>query len=157
MQIKLSAVFAFVFVILIALLVKITLLITNEGDAYQRQVLSQQSYDSQSIPYRRGEITDRNGILLARSERVYNVIMDCREINSSKDYLQPTIDALVTVYGLEENELRDKLTGEKTRDSQYQIILKEISEEQKKAFEDYRNERADEILNEEAQAWRKKA
>lgn len=151
MQIKLSAVFAFVFVILIALLVRITLLITNEGDAYQRQVLSQQSYDSQSIPYRRGEITDRNGILLARSERVYNVIMDCREINSSRDYLQPTIDALVTIYGLDETKLRDKLSNEKTRDSQYQIILREISEEEKKAFEDYRNERADENLKEEAQ------
>ena len=124
MQIKLSAVFAFVFVIMIALLVRITLLITNEGEAYQRQVLSQQSYDSQSIPYRRGEITDRNGILLARSERVYNVIMDCREINSAQEYLQPTIDALVGIYGLDETKLRKTLTDEQTRDSQYQILLR---------------------------------
>ena len=77
MQIKLMAIFAFVLFMLVVLLVRITVITAKSGNQYARQVLSQQSYDSQTIPYRRGEIQDANGIILARSERVYNVVLDC--------------------------------------------------------------------------------
>ena len=65
MQIKLLAVFAFVLLALVILMSRIMVINVTEGNKYARQVLSQQNYDSQSIPFRRGEIMDRNGIVLA--------------------------------------------------------------------------------------------
>ena len=94
MQIKLLAVFAFVLCALAGLLVRITMITTQSGSRYAKQVLSQQNYDSRTIPYRRGEIRDTNGIILAKSDRVYNVVLDCYEINSKEDYIEPTIEAL---------------------------------------------------------------
>ena len=137
MQIKLLAVFAFVLLMLGILLTRITYIMARSGNKYAKQVLSQQNYDSQTIPYRRGEILDRNGIILARSDRVYNVIMDCKVINSDENYKEPTVKALLDNFNLSETDIRDRIDNEKTRNSQYQILLKKISEDQKRAFEDY--------------------
>ena len=137
MQIKLTAVFAFVLLGLVALLTRITMIIARSGNQYAKQVLSQQSYDSQTIPYRRGEIMDRNGIILAKSDMVYNVIMDCKAINADEEYVEPTIRALTDVFGLDEKEVRDRIENEKTKNSQYQVVLKKISEDQKKLFDEY--------------------
>ena len=73
MQIKLMAVFAFVLLLLVALNLVIAHINVTNGDKYAKQVLSQQTYDSRTIPFRRGEIQDRNGNVLAKSEKVYNV------------------------------------------------------------------------------------
>ena len=110
--------------------------VTN-GDKYAKQVLSQQTYDSRTIPYRRGEIQDRNGNVLAKSEKVYNVILDCYAINSMDDYVEPTITAVSEQFGLDSATVRDVICSEETKDSRYQVIKKEISVEEKQAFEDY--------------------
>ena len=47
------------------------------------------------------------------------------------------MNALVTIFGLDEGELRTRLTSDKTRESQYQIVKKQVSMDDKKAFEDY--------------------
>lgn len=137
MQIKLLAVFAFVLCILVILLVRITYITTKSGSQYARQVLSQQSYDSRTLPYRRGEIRDSNGIILARSDRVYNVVLDCYAINSNEDYIEPTIEAVCDSLGLDKSEVRDRITNEKTKDSQYQVVKQRVSEEEKEAYEQY--------------------
>ena len=46
------------------------------GDKYSKIVLDQQQYQSRTIPFKRGDIVDRNGTKLATSQRVYNVILD---------------------------------------------------------------------------------
>ena len=151
MQIKLTAVFAFVLLALLILLVRITVITATSGDEYAKQVLSQQSYDSRSIPYRRGEIRDRNGITLASSERVYNLILDCMAVNQNRDaYVQPTLDCLSEVFGLDSAKIRSLLDSEKTASSQYQILLKNVTEEQKQAYTDYKTQTPPEGLTEEA-------
>ena len=40
---------------------------------YTKVVLDQQQYNNRTIPFKRGDIVDRNGTKLATSERVYNV------------------------------------------------------------------------------------
>ena len=151
MQIKLLAVFAFVLCVLVYLLTRITMITAQSGNSYARQVLSQQSYDSQTIPYRRGEILDRNGIILAKSDRVYSLILDCREVNSDADNINPTIDALVEVFELDAIRLRDIITNEKTAQSQYQVLKRKVSEEERSVWLEYKNEIPDENLSEEAQ------
>ena len=137
MQIKLMAVFAFVLLLLVALNLVIAHINVTNGDKYAKQVLSQQTYDSRTIPYRRGEIQDRNGNVLAKSEKVYNVILDCYAINSVEDYIEPTIAAVSEQFDLDSATVRDVICSEETKDSRYQVIKKEIGVEEKKAFEDY--------------------
>lgn len=137
MQIKLLLLFAFVLLALGILLARTTFIMARSGNKYARQVLSQQNYDSQSIPYRRGEILDRNGIILAKSDRVYNVVLDCRAVNSDEAFRLPTVRALVEVFGLSELDLMEKLDSDKTKNSQYQVLIKKISEEEKRGFEEY--------------------
>ena len=147
MQVKLMVLFAFVLFILVALNIRIAYINVKSGDTYTRQVLSQKQYDSQTIPYRRGEIQDRNGNVLARSEKVYNVILDCYEINSDEDYLEPTIRAVVAAFGnssstedaekkITDEKVRSVITSEDNADSRYYVLKKLISADEKKAFED---------------------
>lgn len=147
MQVKLMVLFAFVLFILVALNIRIAYINVKSGDTYTRQVLSQKQYDSQTIPYRRGEIQDRNGNVLARSEKVYNVILDCYEINSDEDYLEPTIRAVVAAFGnssstedaekkITDEKVRSIITSEDNADSRYYVLKKLISSDEKKTFED---------------------
>ena len=39
--------------------------------------------------------------------------------------------------GLDEADVRDRIENEATKDSQYQVVLRQAAEEQKQAFEDY--------------------
>lgn len=138
MQIKLLAVFAFVLIALIIILIRLVYINVKSGNRYAKQVLSQENYDSQILYSRRGEIQDTNGRLLAYSEKVYNVVLDCYAINLDEDHIEPTIQALTAVFDdLEKSELRDRIEDEKTSNSQYQIILQQITEEQKEDFEEY--------------------
>lgn len=148
MQIKLMAVFAFVLLLLAALNLYIARINVKNGDKYAKQVLSQQTYDSRTIPFRRGEILDRNGNILAKSEKVYNVILDCYAINSVEDYLEPTVRAVSEVLDLDAAEVRDRICDEATRDSRYQVIKKEISIEEKNKFEEYTDLSEDRKLSE---------
>lgn len=137
MQIKLLAVFAFVLFVLVGLNVYIAYINIKSGDKYARQVLSQEYYDSRTIPYRRGEIRDRNGNVLARSEKVYNVILDCYAVNEDQEnYMEPTVRALAEYFNLDEAEMRSLITAEDTKESRYQILVQEISQEEKDAFEE---------------------
>lgn len=115
------------------------------------------------IPAKRGDITDRNGTLLATSEKVYNVILDCKVVNTSVKvdgvdtypYVEPTVQALVELLGIDEDEIRKKLTDEETKESQYQKIGDLITVDQRQTFENYQDEYADieaDDLTEEEQA-----
>ena len=137
MQIKLLAIFAFVLLLLVILNLLIAYINAKSGEQYAKVVLSQQTYDSKTIPYRRGEILDRNGNILAKSDKVYNVVLDCKVINSSDDYIEPTIRAITSVFGLDEAEVRNRISSEETKNSQYQIVKYGISLEEKQAYDDY--------------------
>lgn len=66
----------------------------THGREYEQIVMAQQNYSSKTLPYKRGEITDRNGNTLATSVKVYNVVVDAFVINSKEEYLEPTIQAI---------------------------------------------------------------
>lgn len=129
--------FAFILFILVGLNIRIAFITAKSGDKYAKQVLSQQRYDSRTIPYRRGEIQDANGNVLAKSEQVYNVVLDCYAVNGNKEYVEPTVRALVSVLGLDETDIRKRLTSEETKQSQYQVLKREVSITDKKKFEEY--------------------
>ena len=85
MQKKLVGSFALVLFVLLGLNLRIVYITAKNGDNYAKQVLSQKQYDSRTIPYKRGEIQDRNGNVFAKSEKVYNVILDCVAVNGGDE------------------------------------------------------------------------
>lgn len=139
MRKKLVILFSFVLLALVGLLVRITFINATSGNKYKKQVLSQaqQRYESRVLPAKRGDIYDRNGNLLATSNKVYNVILDCKAVNSDEDYIEPTVRALVDILGLDEEDIRDRLADTRTMNSQYQILKKQLSMDEKKSFEEY--------------------
>lgn len=138
MRKKLVMLFCAVLLALVALAARITYINATSGSKYKKQVLSQaqQRYENRVIPARRGDIYDRNGNLLATSNKVYNVILDCKAVNEKETYTEPTVRALVNILGLDEKDIRSRLSAEDTRNSQYQILKKQISMDEKKAFEE---------------------
>ena len=150
---KLAGLFTAVVLALICLIGRITYINAKSGDQYARQVLaqSQSEYGSTILPFKRGDILDRNGAVLATSEKKYNVILDCRVVNSSEKYADPTVESLVTVFDLSEETIRELLTSEETMDSQYQVIMRDVTIEGKRAFEEYKNGTDERPLSEELQ------
>ena len=149
---KLVGLFAVVLLALVCLLGRITYINAISGNKYKKQVLTQaqQKYESNILPAKRGDIYDRNGNILATSNKVYNVILDCKAINSEEgDYVEPTVRALTEVLGLDEDDIRSRLTSEKTKNSQYQIIKKQLSMDDKKKFDEYTTVTEDSDLSDE--------
>ena len=136
---KLAGLFGAVLLALLCLLGRITYINATSGNRYKKQVLTQaqQKYASNVLPAKRGNIYDRNGNILATSNKVYNVILDCKTVNSDEDYVEPTIRALNKILGVEEEKVRSLLSDEKTSSSQYQILIKKLSMDDKKEFEKY--------------------
>jgi len=138
-RMKLVWVFIVVILALVGLIFRITYINAVSGEKYRRQVLaqSQQQYESRVIPFQRGDIYDANGTLLANSEKVYNVILDCKVINSREIYVDPTVKAIVSVLGIAEEEIRQFLDDDATKGSQYLIIKRQVDITEKRAFEEY--------------------
>ncbi len=150
MQKKLAVLFTVVLLALASLVVRLTVINATSGNKYKKQVMSQaqQKYESNVLPAKRGDIYDRNGNLLATSNKVYTVILDCKAVNSSEEYAEPTISAMVEYLGVDREDIESRLNDEKTRESQYQIVKRELPVDQKKAFEEYRTIPDDSDLSE---------
>lgn len=136
---KLAGLFGAVLLALVCLLGRITYINATSGDKYKKQVLTQaqQKFENDVLPAKRGNIYDRNGNILATSNKVYNVILDCKTVNSDPEYAEPTIRALKAILGIDEEKVRSLLSDSRTSQSQYQILLKQISMDKKKEFEAY--------------------
>lgn len=114
-------------------------IVENNRDSYNQIVLTQQDYDSRPLAYRRGDIVDRNGTYLATTEKVYNLILDPRQIMSDEeDYLEASVTALSTVLGYDAGELRTLITS--NPDTAYARYARQLSYDQKEAFETYQTE-----------------
>ena len=134
MQEKLVMVFMAVILAFVALIGNITYINASKGSGYSKIVLEQQQYDSRPIPYRRGDIVDRNGTKMAVSERVYNVILDVYVACSDEEYVEPTVKALGDFFGIPEETVRGVIAEHP--DSRYEILAKGVDYETARAFEE---------------------
>ncbi len=123
-----------VFVIVFLVLVGRLVFLSGE-DKYEKSALAQQSYVSSVIPYKRGDIVDRNGQVLATSDLIYHLILDPKVLLSKEENVDPTIKALVEVYGLNETELRAILIEKAS--SSYVVLKKKLSYAEKDQFTKY--------------------
>ncbi len=134
MKKKLVVLFVLALLAFVGLGVRLILITKNNGEEYEKQVLSQQQYDSTTLPFRRGEILDANGTILAYSEKVYNVILDAKLLLRDEKFLEPTVSALVKEFGLNSGEIRQYLADHPT--SQYYILAKKLPYDDIKHFQD---------------------
>lgn len=133
MQKKLIVMFSAIAVLLTGLIGRLMYIEYTSGDKYEKIVLSQQEYDSQTIPYQRGDIVDSKGTVLATSIAVYNVILDCSVMTSKDEYIEPTIQALASCFEhLDSNTLYGYAKDQK--DSRYIVLKKKASYEEIQPF-----------------------
>lgn len=139
LQEKLAITVLVITLALFALVMILYRIIRDNNEQYNKIVLTQrqQEYENRIIPYRRGDIVDRNGTYLATSEKVYNLIIDPGQIMSKPEwYLEPTIEALVTSFGFDAGELRSLI--EERQKTAYVRYAKgrQLTYDQRIAFEE---------------------
>ena len=143
MRRKLTVAYMLAAAVLFVFSLYMIVMISRRGEEYQRVVLAQQGYSTASVPFKRGNIVDRNGTLLAYSEEVYNLILDPSVILYSprKSETQPnravTVDAVARIFSVEKSEVERIL--EENPSSQYVRFARRLSEEDKNRFLDYQS------------------
>ena len=124
MQRKLVMLFIAVLLAFAILVGRIAYIDITSGSRYTKIVLDQQNYSSRVIPYKRGDIVDRNGTKLATSERVYNVILDVVAITEKDSYLEPTKKAVEECFGISGDVIDEAV--EERPDSRYVILERDV-------------------------------
>lgn len=124
MQRKLVMLFAAIVLAFVFLVGRITYINAASGDKYTKLVLDQQQYGSRTIPFKRGDIVDRNGTKIATSERIYNVILDMKVMLSKEEYIEPTIQVLEECFGIAEEDVRTLM--DKNPTGRYNILKKGV-------------------------------
>lgn len=134
MRKKLFQLFFLILIVVCVLIGRIIWIQMTDGDKYEKIVFSQQEYNSHTTPFRRGDILDSKGTILATSTDVYNVILDCSVVTSKSDYIEPTVNALLECFELDESEIRDQLTNHPKK--QYYVLARKLPYEEIAKFEE---------------------
>jgi stage V sporulation protein D (sporulation-specific penicillin-binding protein) len=129
---KTMVLFTLLILMLFGLSVVLLRINQTKGDEYTVKVLAQQNYSSTVIPFRRGDILDRNGVTLATSIKVYNLILDPKLILEDSKFLNPTLEALNQCFGYDKDELKQLINDNKNRS--YYVYQKQLSYEEIKDF-----------------------
>ena len=126
MQRKLVMLFGVIILAFVFLIGWITYINASKGEKYTKVVLDQQQYNNRTIPFKRGDIVDRNGTKLATSERVYNVVVDAKSDNKvTKKYMNPTVKVLAECFSLKKKAIRTQV--KKNPNSRYIVLKKGVS------------------------------
>ncbi len=134
MQTRFLIVVAVFTLLLVGLILRLYYIDKKDGARYEKIVLSQQSYDSIEIPYRRGDILDRNGTQLATSEKVYNLIIEPKNILQSDKVKKATVSALTKYFDISEEEIKKALEDDS---SLYKKLLKKLPYEKVEPFNEF--------------------
>ncbi|MDE7403912.1 MAG: cell division protein FtsI, partial [Lachnospiraceae bacterium] len=138
MQKKLVVLFLLVLLAFVGLSYRLFAITRDNGEQYKKQVLSQQRYDSTTLPAKRGTIYDANGSILATSEKVYNVVLDAVAVSEKEEYLEPTLDALRSQLGIDTSDVRAYIEANKDT-SRYRVLARRLEYEQIEGFLEMQN------------------
>lgn len=133
MQKKMILLFTLIIAAFIVPIIRVMILGATEKNEYTKIVLNQSGYGSRTIPFKRGDIVDRNGTRMATSERVYNVILDVEVMTYDEECIEPTIDVMIDCFGIAESEIRKVI--EENPEGRYNIMATNVSYEDAQRFE----------------------
>ena len=132
MKRKLALMFGVIVLALVGLSIRIVYINETNGDKYTKKVLQQQESNSLTLAYRRGDIYDRNGTVIATSEKVYNVILDPKVLTDheelSKGCVDATLTALSEYFSYTKSELQTIYNEKKS--SSYVVLEKQMTKDQ---------------------------
>ena len=117
------------------LIVMIRVVIVGSNTTYAKASLSQKTGSDTVLQYKRGEILDRNGIVLAKSDKVYHLILDPRLLSKNPECIDPTVRALQAAYGFAEAEMKALI--EEKKDRAYYPLRKYMTYEERMQLEKY--------------------
>lgn len=142
MQKKLVVLFGLVLLAFAGLSIRLIWIAKEKGTQYQKQILAQQRYDSTTIPFRRGDIVDAKGTVLATSEKVYNLVIDAKVMSTVLDnkqpYLEPTLTALGQHFDLDMAAIREYVS--ENPNSSWYVPLKQLTFDEISGFMDAQDE-----------------
>ena len=134
MHTQLYIVFGVLCILFVALIFRLMYIEYTSGEKYEKIVLSQQEYDSTIIPYKRGDIVDSKGTVLATSVDVYNVILDSKVLHANEEKISSTIAYLTQCFPeITADQVNQEITD--NPDREYTVLAKHVSYEEKAAFE----------------------
>ncbi len=136
---RLRLVFSFLIICLSALMIRLVFIDVTLGESYERNVLTILNYGSDAIPNKRGDITDRNGTVLATSEKQYKLILDAYVANESKDENAKAYTAYVLAkyFGKNEQEMLDEINNNPT--NRYDVLESNMTYDQRREFDEFMN------------------
>ena len=134
MQKKLLVLFVLMLAAFVGLSVQLYFITRDNGEEYKKQVLSQQEYDSVTIPFKRGNIVDSNGTVLAISNKVYNVILDTKILLGDEENVEPVLNALRKCFNIDTSEVRDYMAQHPQ--SSYYVMARRVEYEKMNAFQE---------------------
>lgn len=134
---RLLIVFLFVLVCFVCLIIRLVQINIADGDTYEKNVLTLLNYDGQTIPYKRGDITDRNGTVLATSEKIYNLVLDPYVITQSTDEKASEYAAEVLEEYFSIDQATVKKTLEEQPNSRYVVLRRKMTYDEKKPYDDF--------------------
>lgn len=134
---RLLIVFLFVLVCFVCLIIRLVQINIADGDTYEKNVLTLLNYDGQTIPYKRGDITDRNGTVLATSEKIYNLVLDPYVITQSTDEKASEYVAEVLEEYFSIDQATVKKTLEEQPNSRYVVLRRKMTYDEKKPYDDF--------------------
>ena len=138
MKRKLALMFVVIVLALVGLSVRIVYINETNGDKYTKKVLQQQESNSITLAYRRGDIYDRNGTVIATSEKVYNVILDPKVLTANEELeegcIETTLSALAEHFSSHTKEELRTIYNEKKANS-YVVLETQLTKEEISEFE----------------------
>ena len=127
------ALFVMAFLVMVGAIIKIN---ADNGAKYEQQVLTQQGYTSSVIPYKRGDILDVNGTVMATDKKVYDLILEPANIVQYEEKRRATVSALKDFFGFSSAQIDEFLENEK---SYYVVAKKGVEYEDVQKFNEFRN------------------
>ncbi len=134
MRRKTRIAYLIVVIIMTVLILRVVYINVTKGKEYSEAVALQMDYNSTDIPYERGEILDRNGNVLANSEKTYSLILEPVNILLTDKGHDATRAAVLEYFDVSGDEFDEHIANEK---SYYEVVLKDLSYTKVKEFEDY--------------------
>lgn len=146
---KIRWIFIVSLIMLLIPFIKTLYIMNNKGEEYSKKVLSKQIQRNKDIPYKRGTIYDRNGVVLALSEKRFTVVLDVVALlqikNSNKDengngkdnpeYMF-NVEKTAEFFGLTKEFILEKI--ENNPNSQYVVLKRKVTAEEVNAYEEYK-------------------
>ena len=141
-QKRLWALFAVILILFAIIVGRIVYVNISDGQENAIKVLQQKTNNDGIIPYKRGDILDTNGTILASSERVYNIILDVKGVlelsttnNRREKSIIDTTAVLTEVFQIPKEEIDEAFRTK--QDSRYVILKKQAPYEEKKRYDQY--------------------